>query len=78
MIEGSANELCEAEFVKRSSLRMDIAQMIRIQRELAAKWANRNASAVAPGEPGPARYRLPRRRVDRIEKALYTEARGAR
>jgi len=79
MIEGSANELPEAEFVKALEFAHEHArEMIRIQRELAAQvgkpkrevpllQVNQDLLDIA--------YRVA---GDRIEKALYTEGKVAR
>ncbi len=79
MIEGSANELAEAEFVKALEFAHGHArEMIRIQRELAARvgkpkrevpllQVNQDLLDIAYGVAG-----------DRIEKALYTEGKVAR
>src|SRR5438132_1551746 len=79
MIEGSANELAEAEFVKALEFAHEHArEMIRIQRELAAQvgkpkrevpllQVNQDLLDIA--------YRVA---GDRIEKALYTEGKIAR
>jgi len=84
MIEGSANELGEAEFVKALEFAHGHArEMIRIQRELAAQ--------VLAAQVGKPKREVPLLQVnqdlldiayrvagDRIEKALYTEGKVAR
>src|SRR5438552_9420309 len=79
MIEGSANELAEAEFVKALEFAHGHArEMIRIQRELAAKAGNpkREVPLLQVNQDLlDIAYRVA---GDRIEKALYTEGKEAR